>query len=38
MEELTKKIVVPIDGSKNALRSFDYIEKLYGPNFAAPFG
>jgi len=31
MEELTKKIVVPIDGSKNALRSFDYIEKLYGP-------
>jgi len=31
MQELTKKIVVPIDGSKNALRSFDYLEKLYGP-------
>ncbi|MEJ2724569.1 MAG: universal stress protein [Deltaproteobacteria bacterium] len=31
MEELTKKIVIPIDGSKNALRSFDYLKKMYGP-------
>jgi nucleotide-binding universal stress UspA family protein len=31
MEELTKKIVIPIDGSENALRSFDYLEKMYGP-------
>jgi nucleotide-binding universal stress UspA family protein len=31
MEKITKKIVIPVDGSKNALRSFDYLEKLYGP-------
>jgi len=31
MEEITKKIVIPVDGSKNALRSFDYLEKMYGP-------
>ena len=31
MEEITKKIVIPVDGSNNALRSFDYLEKIYGP-------
>ena len=31
MEEITKKIVIPVDGSQNALRSFDYLEKMYGP-------
>ena len=30
MEELARKIVIPVDGSKNSLRSFDYLEKMYG--------
>ena len=31
MAELTKKIVIPVDGSKNALKSLDYLELIYGP-------
>ena len=31
MPELAKKIVIPIDGSKNALKSLDYLELIYGP-------
>ncbi len=31
MSELIKKIVVPLDGSKNALKSLDYIDLMYGP-------
>ena len=30
MEELTKKIVIPLDGSKNALKSLDYVEHMFG--------
>jgi hypothetical protein len=30
MEELTKKIVIPLDGSQNALRSLDYVEQMFG--------
>jgi nucleotide-binding universal stress UspA family protein len=30
MEELTKKIVIPLDGSKNALKSLDYVEQMFG--------
>ena len=30
METLTKKIVIPVDGSKNALKSLDYLELIYG--------
>jgi len=32
MEDLTKSIVIPLDGSKNSLRSLDYINLIYGPN------
>jgi len=32
MEDLTKSIVVPLDGSKNSLRSLDYINLIYGPS------
>ena len=31
MENVTKKIVIPVDGSKNALRSLDYLDLIYGP-------
>ena len=31
MFDLTKKIVVPLDGSRNALKSFDYLDLVYGP-------
>jgi nucleotide-binding universal stress UspA family protein len=31
MKNLTKKIVIPVDGSKNALKSLDYIDLIYGP-------
>ena len=30
MEELTKKIVIPLDGSKNALKSLDYVLQMFG--------
>ncbi|MBA3019291.1 MAG: universal stress protein [Proteobacteria bacterium] len=32
MGNLTKSIVVPVDGSKNSLRSLEYINLIYGPN------
>jgi len=32
MENLTKSIVIPLDGSKNSLRSLDYINLIYGPS------
>ncbi|MGD9041504.1 MAG: universal stress protein [Desulfobacteraceae bacterium] len=31
MRDLTKKIVIPVDGSKNALKSLDYLDLIYGP-------
>jgi len=31
MAELIKSIVIPVDGSKNALKSFDYLDLMYGP-------
>ncbi|MBW2739551.1 MAG: universal stress protein [Deltaproteobacteria bacterium] len=31
MEDLTKSIVIPIDGSRNSLRSLEYINLIYGP-------
>ena len=31
MDNLTKKIVIPVDGSKNSLRSLDYLALIYGP-------
>ena len=31
MDNLTKKIVIPLDGSKNSLRSLDYLAHIYGP-------
>ena len=30
-EDIQKKIVVPVDGSENALKSLDYINLLFGP-------
>jgi nucleotide-binding universal stress UspA family protein len=30
MEELSKKIVIPLDGSQNALKSLDYVEQMFG--------
>ncbi len=30
MEELTKKVVIPLDGSKNALKSLDYVLQMFG--------
>ncbi len=30
MEDLTKSIVIPLDGSKNSLRSLDYLNLIYG--------
>ena len=30
-EDIQKKIVVPVDGSDNALASLDYINLLFGP-------
>jgi nucleotide-binding universal stress UspA family protein len=32
MERITKKIIVPIDGSKNSLKSLDYLDAVYGPS------
>ena len=32
MAELTKMVVVPVDGSENAQRSLDYLELIYGNN------
>ncbi|OEU73954.1 MAG: hypothetical protein BA864_10380 [Desulfuromonadales bacterium C00003093] len=31
MENLTKSIVIPLDGSKNSLKSLDYLDLIYGP-------
>lgn len=31
MTATTKQIVVPVDGSENALTSLDYLDRLYGP-------
>jgi len=31
MAELIKNIVIPVDGSKNALKSLDYLDLMYGP-------
>lgn len=31
MEDLTKSIVIPLDGSKNSLRSLEYLNLIYGP-------
>jgi len=31
MAELIKSIVIPVDGSKNALKSLDYLDLMYGP-------
>lgn len=31
MEDLKKSIVIPIDGSKNSLRSLDYLNLMFGP-------
>lgn len=31
MESLTKSILVPVDGSENALRSLDYLNMMYDP-------
>jgi len=31
MENLAKKILIPLDGSKNALNSLDYLDVMYGP-------
>ncbi len=31
MEELKKSIVIPLDGSKNSLRSLDYLNLMFGP-------
>ena len=32
MKDLTKNIAIPLDGSKNSLRSLDYINLIYGPS------
>jgi len=32
MAELTKMIAIAVDGSENALRSFDYLDLMYGPH------
>lgn len=31
MRDLTKSIVIPLDGSRNSLRSLEYINLIYGP-------
>lgn len=31
MDNLAKKIVIPVDGSKNSMRSLDYLYLIYGP-------
>jgi len=31
MENLTKNILIPLDGSKNALKSLDYLDVMFGP-------
>ena len=32
MEDLTKSIIIPLDGSKNSLRSLEYLNLIYGPS------
>jgi hypothetical protein len=32
MADLTKMIALAVDGSENALRSFDYLDLMYGPH------
>jgi len=31
LDNLAKKIVIPVDGSKNSMRSLDYLYLIYGP-------
>jgi len=31
MENLAKNILIPLDGSKNALKSLDYLDLMFGP-------
>ena len=33
MDDLTKMIVIPFDGSRNALKSLDYLNLIYGPKY-----
>ncbi|MDL1968433.1 MAG: universal stress protein [Deltaproteobacteria bacterium] len=33
MEDLTKSILIPLDGSRNSLRSLEYINLIYGPGY-----
>ena len=33
MDDLTKMIVIPFDGSRNAMRSLDYLNLMYGPTY-----
>jgi len=33
MDDLTKMIIIPFDGSMNALRSLDYLNLIYGPKY-----
>ena len=30
MDDLAKQIVIPVDGSKNSMRSFDYLDLIFG--------
>lgn len=32
MEELNRKVIVSVDGSKDALKSLDYLDFMFGPN------
>ncbi len=33
MNDLTKMIVIPFDGSRNAMRSIDYLNLMFGPTY-----
>jgi hypothetical protein len=33
MVDLTKMIVIPFDGSRNAMKSLDYRNPMYGPTY-----
>jgi len=33
MDDLTKMIVIPFDGSGNAMRSLDYLNRMFGPTY-----
>lgn len=30
MDDSAKQIVIPVDGSKNSMRSFDYLDLIFG--------